>query len=550
MKRIFYLIALSVLALSACTQNISVEMPTEEVKQYSMAEFDLKLTAEWTNPYLQEDVALDMLVNAPSGKTLVVPCYYVSGESGSESLWRARFMPQETGKYKARFVMKKDGENLFDSAPVKFDAVEGEGKGILHVNDNWTLKFDNGELFRGIGECLCWESRDNDDSKYFKDLHEQKRFNYDYMIPMLAENGGNFTRVWMCSWNMPIMHNHPRNNSRYTASDEYYNPSACDRLEHLLKIAEENGIYIMLTLTTHADRLDPNDPGRFFTDADAISKYKNRMRYMIARWGWSPAIGMWEFFNEIDNVQFRNHDNPIPAADIVNWHDIMSKYVKATDPYGHITTTSISHRDLEGLNSLECMDINQKHIYRNTDAIPGTITRYEEEFGKPYVIGEFGYEWDWSKNFNDFAEEMDTDFRRGLWYGIFSPTPVTPMSWWWEFFDMRGIAPYFKSVREISDKMLADSEGKFEQLDIKCEGARPFAVKCGKNIYVYLFNGNKKASAAELEITAAGDYDVQSFNPSARTYAQAGTVSGTENLKLAIAPVAPQGEALYILNAK
>ena len=128
----------------------------------------------------------------------------------------------------------------------------------------------------------------------------------------------------------------------------------------------------------------------------------------MARWGYSPAIGMWEFFNEIDNIQFRDQRNPIPAADIVAWHAEMAFYLKSIDPFGHLVTTSISHRDLAGLNDVKDMDINQKHIYRATSSMPETIVRYEQAHGKPYVIGEFSFEWDWSKNFDDFGEDIWT----------------------------------------------------------------------------------------------------------------------------------------------
>src|SRR5690606_24826361 len=157
---------------------------------------------------------------------------------------------------------------------------------------------------------------------------------------------------------------------------------------------------------------------------------------------------------EIDNVQFRNKEKPIPTASIVQWHDEMSEYIKKTDPYQHIVTTSISHRDLDGLNSIKNIDINQKHIYKSTASIPATVIEYEKNFGKPYVIGEFGYEWDWSINFDDIAEGKDSDFKRGLWYGLFSPTPVLPLSWWWEYFDNRGVDVYMVNVRKILDKMM------------------------------------------------------------------------------------------------
>ena len=198
----------------------------------------------------------------------------------------------------------------------------------------------------------------------------------------------------------------------------------CDSLElHMMltlgpgSYDEKNGRYQVST----AD---------FFVNTKAKNQYKDRLRFIVARWGYSPSIGAWEFFNEIDNMQFSDKDHPINAASIVNWHDEMSAYLKQIDPYQHLVTTSISHRDLKGLNDIANIDFNQKHIYKNNRALPTTIVKYAANFKKPYVIGEYGYEYDWSKNFNLFGNEMDSDFKRGLWYGLFSPTPsLAPHAW-------------------------------------------------------------------------------------------------------------------------
>jgi len=181
----------------------------------------------------------------------------------------------------------------------------------------------------------------------------------------------------------------------------------------------------------------------------------------------------------------------------------MSTYIKAIDPYKHLVTTSISHRDLAGLNSLKNIDINQKHIYKNTTNIAPTINQYETKFQKPYVIGEYGYEWDWLKNFDDFPTEMDSDFKRGLWYGLFSPTPILPMSWWWEFFDSRGTDKYIRQVRAVSDEMLAAGNGSFEQVVIKSQalGINTFAIKCGSTIFVYAYNPDSLAKNISLKLS-------------------------------------------------
>lgn len=473
-------------------RNATLE--NKEVRQYEKAEWDIDLTAAWQNPYLQEDIKLDMLLTAPSGKTLTVPCYYVDGASDAASHWKARFLPQEKGKYKYHFALtQKDHSTKSDSKT--FEAKTSDKNGILHLKDDWGFVFDDGRSFRGVGENICWESRSRDDSKFFPGLNEDSiKYNYQRMLPLLVAHGGNFFRTWMCRWNLPIDWKNGFNNNRYKPSDEYFNPSAVAKLDQLVDLCDSLGLHMMLTLGPGAYHQSEGgvatSAADFFVNPAAKEKYRDRLRYIVARWGYSPAIGAWEFFNEVDNVQFGNRSNPIKAEVIVQWHDEMSTYMKQLDPYGHLVTTSISHRDLAGLDNLTHIDFNQKHIYKATRNIPPTIVAYTRNFGKPYVIGEFGYEWDWNKNFDDFADGMDSDFKRGLWYGLFSPTPILPMSWWWEYFDKRGTDVYIKNVRQMLDRMMKAGKGSFDsvQVAISNDSIERFAVRCGPETYVYVHN--------------------------------------------------------------
>ena len=170
----------------------------------------------------------------------------------------------------------------------------------------------------------------------------------------------------------------------------------------------------------------------------------------------------------------------------------MAAYLRSIDPHCHMITTSISHRDIEGLNSIPEIDFNQKHIYKATADIPATINRYEEEFDKPYVIGEAGYEWDWYKNFEEIADGLDMDFTRAMYYGLFNPTPIVPMSWWWEWFDSRGTDEKIAEVRALSDQMLEAGGGSFEPLEVRVAGNDGYAVRCGKKVFVYIFNPTSK----------------------------------------------------------
>lgn len=547
MKKTISILLMLLFAAAAQAQIHSAKPSAAKPKRYERTDFEIRLTARYDNAYLQEQVALDMLITTPSGDERLLPCYWVEGASGAESRWEARFTPQQAGRYTCRFRLTEQGRETSLSKPVRLDVqTEAVSRGILRLRDYWTLAYDDGTPFRGIAENICWESRANDDSRFFKALHEQHdKYNYDYMLPLFARNGGNFVRVWMCGFNFPIDQQDHFNNLRYEPSEAYYNPSAVARLDHFVDLCERLGIHAMLCMGQGAVRADRE----FFTGEEQARRYMNRLRYIVARWGYSPAIGMWEFFNEIDNIQYRDANNPIPDADIVAWHARMSKYLKSIDPYEHPVTTSISHRDLEGLNAVPDIDINQKHIYRNTGIIPAEILRYENRFGKPYVIGEFGYEWDWSKNFDEFGEEMDRDFRRGLWYGIFSPTPLTPMSWWWEYFENRGMMTYFKGVRQISDRMLADGKGSFEQLTAVCQPAEAMCVRCGDAVYVYVYNNSaEELKSADLTVNlgCSGAYTVEAFDPGTCTWQSGGQLPTPGRFVLGNVALAPYGERIYL----
>jgi len=557
MKR-FYFLALLLFVLSnlVYAQITKVSLLTKSLLEYEKSEWDIELKEEWSNPYLQKEVALDMLLTAPSGKRLTLPCYFVAGKSGEVSTWKARFAPQEKGTYKYNFVLLKGGTIVNNAAAGSFSVKPSRRNGILHLKDNWTFQYDNGRPFRGIGENIGWESRANDDSRFFKQLHEKPKYNYEYMLRALAAHGGNYFRTWISSFNLPLDWKKGFNSTRYTATTEYFNPSAITKLDRLVELSDSLDLHMMLTLGQGAyhtrDGGFANSAADFFVNPEAKQQYRDRLRYIVARWGYSSAIGAWEFFNEVDNVQFSNKNNPIDAESIVKWHDDMSAYLKKIDPYEHLVTTSISHRDLKGLNALPNLDFNQKHIYKNTKGIPSTINKYEADFNKPYVIGEYSYEWDWSKDFNLFGKEMDSDFKRGLWYGLFSPTPILPLSWWWEYFDDRKTDEYLIRVKTISDMMLAAGKGTFKTVTstVSSPEIETYSVKCGDQTFAYFFNTSDTAQSVNIEIdhSNAAPLKVQAY------YCQSGKFNTPKNLtftgnkvSLKGVEIAPKSDIIFII---
>lgn len=526
MKRLVILVVSALICLCASAQIRDVKPVFEgNMIQYQKAEWEITLVAGWTNPYDPDEVALDMCFVNPDGSEGVLPCFYYRGDSRKESLWKARFTPRQNGEYEIRFILKNNGKVKTKTDAVTITCDASSRKGFLHPRDKWSFQYDDGTVFRGIGENFGWESRDDDDSKYFKALHEHPRFNYEYMITKLAQNGGNFFRTWMIYWNLPIDWKTPMNNRRYLPSDNYYNESAMEKMDRLVELCDSLGVHMMLALESHAGYMgtawDNNNynvknggyaqnPFEFFTKEESRDQYKRKLRLMIARYGYSPSIAVWELFNEVDHVM---HDNsftePIDAEVISSWHMEMAEYIKANDPYGHMVSTSVSHRDIAGLYDIDAMDFNQRHIYGHAFTIPSVLKDYAYAHDKPYVIGECGWHWDWSLDFNEFANEFEGDFKKTPWLGLFSATPIIPMTWWWEFFEERGAMPYFKVVKQINDHMLSSlRNGDFSHMTVVADNAAAaLGVKTSDDVafaYIY-YNDAKETSLKPITINDVSD---------------------------------------------
>jgi hypothetical protein len=510
-------------AVIAQDRIVDVKQLTAEPAQYERMDFGVDVEASYQLPYDAEEISIDFKASTPDGREVVVPAFYHSDSEG----WRIRFTPRESGVYEYRIALTKGGVLVDESEDRSFDVVENaEAKGFLSPNNFGSFKFDNGDYFRGIGINVGWEGRSWD--------QPAEQYTYDHYLEQLSRNGANFIRTWMCQWNFPLEWQRVSQTNRYNNRTEYFHPEAIARLDEFVALADEHNVYVMLCLEVHGsivgdEWLDsPYNSANggpcesrqsFFTNEQAKQKFKNRLRYIVARWGFSPNLAVWELFNEIDNVSAPLN---ISHEVIASWHNEMSSYLKEIDPTGRMVSTSVSHRDIGGLNSISAMDFNQKHIYHDngdaSDIIP-TLENYSSAYQKPYVIGECGWTWDWNKDFSNpqTQENLIFDFKRSLWYGVFHKTPVYPMSWWWEFFDAQGTFQYFKGVKEITVDMLTEGEGDFQEVGATASQIdEAYALKSGGTYYAYLLNKTVSEVETDLQILTSSSnatFFVQGYNP-------------------------------------
>ena len=105
MRKLFVILLVAFIPIFSLNAEIIDCQPLfgDVMKQYMKAEWNISLIEKWDNPYDQEQIALDMIFISPDGSKGVLPCFFVDGESGKQSLWKARFAAKQTGVYQIYF---------------------------------------------------------------------------------------------------------------------------------------------------------------------------------------------------------------------------------------------------------------------------------------------------------------------------------------------------------------------------------------------------------------------------------------------------------------
>lgn len=424
----------------------SVTPSSLAVPRYEKFELTVDLTAQYDNPYDYDQIQLSATFNGPSGQTQTVDGFFmqefsINAQSGSlsssneEGVFRIRFAPDEVGRW-TYTVHVTDQQGHTSIALESFQCLGNthpQNKGFVRSNQTNFLNFDNGEQYIAIGENICWQSNN-------------PYFDYRNWLGKLKEQGGNFFRLWHAHWGLGLEW---RSGQNQYQGLRRYKESNCAYQDWLFDYCSENGIYVMVALQHHGQvstEVNPNwqespynavnggpcqNTWDFFKNEEAIAHTKNRIRYIVARWGYARSIMAWELFNEVEwTDEFNQYKQKV-----VDWHSEIAEYIKGIDSYHHLITTSFAHDYNDPMMwALPDMDITQTHFYFNAANLERVLSqgvkKYIDAYAKPTLTGEFGL-----GNHGAELRNMDPDgihFHNGLWSPLFSGGLGTGMSWWWD----------------------------------------------------------------------------------------------------------------------
>lgn len=421
----------------------SISLLAREVAQFSRGELAVDLSANFDNPFDSSDLALDAVIRSPSGKTMSVPGFLFRDytrelRNGREVLtpvgepsWRVRFAPIEAGEHTASVVARDRSGSVTNT--LRFSVLASNATGFVRVSadDRRYFAFDNGQPFFPVGANVCW-------------AYGPGTFNYDEWFARFAAAGCNYARLWLSPHWTTFALEQPGKPEDGKGLGQYDLANAW-RIDHVLDLATHHGMRLMLCIDSYNilrekdgypqwDATPHNAknggplqrPAEFWTNGVMERLYQDKLRYLVARYGWSPHVLSWEFWNEADiTTGYRSG----PSRD---WHAKMTAALRALDPWRHLITTSFASTagDKE-VDALPGLDYIQTHHYGSPDLVP-TLARAQAQklaFGKPHVVGEIGA---------DAGGPRANDDPRGyqihdpIWISLVTGGAGTAQPWWWD----------------------------------------------------------------------------------------------------------------------
>jgi hypothetical protein len=430
------------------TVEIGIRIPMQE----RMFKLFLDDHSKGTNPYTQNFLRLQFICH---GKIYNVPAFYIQDAVPDEKLnkyvttetewpWRVRFAVPDTGSWQCNILT---GETVQMSVPqfsgIAFECVAGKNHGYLNVASNHNhFQYTDGTPFFALGQNIAWA----DEPILHGYPGPVPAYNcgyydvYHYMNN-LADNGGNYVRIYMAHWSTGIE----------WETIGVYDQTHAVALDSILEIAEARGLHVQLALDLSVgtginipkDQWSPyrksfekenGTAADFLNDSSALKAIDNYIRYVYARWAFSPAVSSIEILSEQNywdgygehEIYFRNfitHVNTLLRNELGD--------------HVHMLSTSCGEKKYADVFSNPALSFCDLHYYSNK--FYSNKKRFEiihdrayTKSDKPFLFGETGMINGPENNSDadDFEHCNDINYHNTFWATMFMGDAGCGIYWW------------------------------------------------------------------------------------------------------------------------
>ena len=460
----------------------SITPSSDVVGKYQKFEVDIKINLTFKNPYNSEEVSLWGNFVSPTGKKYRVPGFYYQNFKRSfkskkeelkkdeksfwknrftgdgqwqyflqeeklkktgKPLWKIRFTPTEEGKWDYCLEFEYGGKRSV-SERQHFEVIGSDDAGFIRVSkkNSSYFTFDDGTPYFPVGQNVSWYRSSQDVSSYERESVVGTG-DYDRWYEEYAKYGVNYSRIWLIPWAF---------GQEWKDTDTglgNYNKGQRKawRLDYVLELAKEKGIYTLFTLLPHGPfspglnsiwKHNPYNkanggplisPGEFLTDPTAKKYFKNLLRYIAARWGYSTDIVAWEWWNEVNWTACNDVEK------LSNWIKEMTEFMKSLDVNNHLFSISYSGIGANNIWRMKEISYVQIHGYDLDNyalSINGILrSQVKKDFGKPILFSEFAEN---SPLIGD-TDPKGVHLHNSIWAAALTPGSAgSAMIWWWDLY--------------------------------------------------------------------------------------------------------------------
>ncbi|MBP1684705.1 MAG: putative glycosyl hydrolase [Deltaproteobacteria bacterium] len=477
------------------------------VPRYGKLELTLDLEANYTNPFDPAQIDVYAVFVSPEQQPVRVYGFLFQPfrrriQGGAEqfdpagpAVWKIRFAPDTVGTWHYQ-VFAQDRTGRATLPPAAIDVTPSAFAGFIRRSDRnpRAFAYEDGHPFFPVGENMAWAGR-------------RGTLDYDDWLAALSAAGGNWIRIWMASWNCALEWSR-QGESGWQSGDYsgagFYSLRNAWKLDTILDLVERYDMKAMVTFGTYGEfteggyfnegqwKANPYraanggpcaQPEDFWTNAQARSLYRQRLRYLMARYAYRTSIHAWEFWNEAK----------APASWVVE----MASYLKGTrgfagqpaDPYQHLLTTTYGTPDIWRIPEI---DLTQTHRYGEGSIPDHAPLVYDDAqrhrvYGTPHLMSEFGIDFRAPDGRYD-PDGKGVNLHNALWASALSGNAGSAMVWWWDnYVHPSRVYAHFSALRQFVES-IPWTAGAWEPLEVTAPSAAVYGLILDSSAMLWAHN--------------------------------------------------------------
>jgi hypothetical protein len=284
---------------------------------------------------------------------------------------RIRFAPPKTGDWTVYVEIKVRGKKKYESQLLTFNVVDSENKGYVEVHENGKYLKRDGKVIIPTGNNIPLPYVNNNllySQKKNETLNVDAWVQYRELVKRYALEGGEYFRFFLSPAATDI---------EFEEVGNYYDrQNFAWEIDQIIELCEQEDILIDFNMMLHTIVMQLGDyyqykfdytdnwpdektwpykdinymsgysrllnskmPSDMFLEEESMKYLKERARYIIARWGYSTSISMFEILSEPWHVDEDGLNHYVPYDSLgeagdkarkaaYNYHHTMASYIK------------------------------------------------------------------------------------------------------------------------------------------------------------------------------------------------------------------------------